>query len=514
MALSSDEFNAHFPTEVTEDIVRFADSLFPGYIFTERKGRRQLAHCTHCKHEWMTNGLRHGEDSACPTCGMACTVKASGRSRKWLVDEAYFVWYDKSLTDPGAVVARGIHAVRDYHGAYKGVQTGFMDCAMYLFMRQRGGCEHYNRYCYYSMNSTYHDNYHFYAGDYYKCATVYSLWSKKNIRVSYSRPSLAAAVQGTPFEPSGWEQYDYEDMVRFMAAAARYPCIEYLTKLGFKALVEGKISGGTTYGAVNWNGRTAASVLRLPQQDINDLRRNGIKPSFGLLCVLQASRKDGSNFSALEASELSTSHFQYYLKEIIEHREYGSLRKIAGYLKKQASRDQYRRDVSSQWSDWRDYIKDAKQLKYDLTDETVLWPRDLHQAHQNTISQIKAKKDELLAEQVKKRAAKLASYRFETDMFLIRPARDTTELINEGKALHHCVGNYAPSYASGHTAILFVRRAVDPDTPFVTVEVRGGMIMQTRGKNNCAPDEDVKAFLEAFKAEKLDKKSKRREKIA
>ncbi len=53
---------------------------------------------------------------------------------------------------------------------------------------------------------------------------------------------------------------------------------------------------------------------------------------------------------------------------------------------------------------------------------------------------------------------------------MIRPCADENELIAEGKALHHCVANYAQDHAEGKTAIFFIRKTSAPDEPFYTLE--------------------------------------------
>jgi hypothetical protein len=152
-------------------------------------------------------------------------------------------------------------------------------------------------------------------------------------------------------------------------------------------------------------------------------------------------------------------------------------------------------------------LNDCETLEMDMTKDQVLFPKNLYNAHQNTIAQVEIKANEHLNKAITKRARSLeAKYDFEFDNLLIRPARSADELIREGKELHHCVGTYADRHAKGECSIFFIRKKSDPNKPYYTLELRKDRIVQTRGKNNCAPGEDVKAFLEDWTEEKLTKK--------
>jgi hypothetical protein len=93
---------------------------------------------------------------------------------------------------------------------------------------------------------------------------------------------------------------------------------------------------------------------------------------------------------------------------------------------------------------------------------------------------------------------------------MIRPAADSKELIEEGKALHHCVGTYADRYAKGETNLFVIRRAADPNRPFFTMEIKNNKIVQTRGLKNCSPTKEVQAFIDEFTLVKLTKNQKQR----
>lgn len=65
--------------------------------------------------------------------------------------------------------------------------------------------------------------------------------------------------------------------------------------------------------------------------------------------------------------------------------------------------------------------------------------------------------------------------------YCIVTPEDSSELINEGISLHHCVGSYVDKVNTGKTSILFLRRADAPTESLVTIEYQDGAIKQVRG---------------------------------
>jgi tRNA/tmRNA/rRNA uracil-C5-methylase (TrmA/RlmC/RlmD family) len=94
-------------------------------------------------------------------------------------------------------------------------------------------------------------------------------------------------------------------------------------------------------------------------------------------------------------------------------------------------------------------------------------------------------------------------YLFETKSFAIVIPNTTGEIIYEGQQLHHCVGTYVDRVIKGETVILFIREKETLDSPFYTMEVKNGKVVQVRGKNNCDMTTQVKQFVESFKRNRL-----------
>ena len=497
------EYLNHFNEELSLDIKKYAtDNVFINsrYIFYNRQGREQFGYCTHCKTDFKaTSTLKHNTHSECPNCKSKCLSKSNGMGRYQLIDEAYFVYYEKSIIDSKILVARGLFAKRDYRGDYRKVETKYIAKALYIFEMGNSVMLVRN---WSSFN---------------KCKTVYSLYNqynsyRTNVIADCADESIVTAVKDTQFQYSTYENYYYEDMVRFFDLYAKYPCIEYLTKVNMMEIVKAKLVGRNTYGSINWRGKSLLKVVRLSKQDFKELNtsKKEVDPLF--LRILQIAKKDGSklNFEEITKFEKTYGSYYHYLQKCFK---YTSVRKIINYVGKHCTADLKTDNYYGKQNFitmWKDYICECEELMMDLSDGRILFPKNLLEAHQETSQRIKSDGNLLMDTKIKGRLPSLANYCFEYNGLMIRPAESTTELIIEGKELNICVGTYCNGYmtrySKGQTNILLIRKIEDANKPFYTMELNKNQIMQVQGVKHCSPDQAVKVFIEAFKAEKLSNK--------
>ncbi len=512
--------HVHFSKVLDPNILKFADEealKYSRYIFTESFKKQQYGYCTHCRRKFKAGGLKHNKEALCPYCKSSCTVKYAGpRYRNRMIDETYFVYYEKSIIDPRVITARGIYVVRDYVDKYKNVDTKYVEMARYVF--EIGNSKMIHRYAYYSMADTMEH------GRWDTGKSVFSLYGRyhmnsTNVTKSYNRNDLDNVVMNTPFQYSTWRSYSYEDMVRFFDLYSKYPCVEYLTKLGFDDIVNSKLVGGYTYRAINWRGKNLLQVLKLSKKDLNEIKAVKAEVDALFLKLYQISKKDGSNLSFPEIAEISDGDYFYHFKDLQYFLSLSSLRKVTQYIDKQLrSKEKHYYSRKQVLSDWKDYIADCVKLIMDLKDEHVLFPKNLHTAHQNTTKQITLKSNERLNSRIIERAKKLQKYCFEYEGMLIRPAGSYEELISEGQALNHCVASsYSERYANGEDIILFIRKISQPEKSYYTMQVRQGRIIQTRCKGNRDPksmeDFEVIDFISVFTEKVLNKLNKKQERV-
>ena len=89
--------------------------------------------------------------------------------------------------------------------------------------------------------------------------------------------------------------------------------------------------------------------------------------------------------------------------------------------------------------------------------------------HDQLVERQQLIKDKKREQDFIKRFERMSRYSWERDGILIRPAESAAELRKEGKALHHCVANYAERHARGDLTIFFIRWPVRDSmqrTPF------------------------------------------------
>ena len=136
------------------------------------------------------------------------------------------------------------------------------------------------------------------------------------------------------------------------------------------------------------------------------------------------------------------------------------------------------------------------ELDIPIDTDNLIMPKDLVKAHDNAVKLLIQHKSEIEQRKFEKRLKSLARYERIIGGFHFRAPTTSGELIQEGKALSHCVGSarYTKDHASGKTTIIFIRKRSEPEKSFYTMEYQSGRIIQIRGKHNqSAPEEVQKA---------------------
>lgn len=183
-------------------------------------------------------------------------------------------------------------------------------------------------------------------------------------------------------------------------------------------------------------------------------------------------------------------------------------RKVFKYLRNQENKAKSTTKKDEQYvgRDYVDYLSECEKLQYDLSDSRVLYPTDLKKAHINTSSLVKAKANEATAIGIKlayEKFHQLCSY--DNGKFCVIMPERCEEIIAEGEVQSHCVGNYIERVANGEDIILFVRRSLEKETPFYTMEIRPIMskldIVQCRGFENEDPSPEIREEVDRFLAE-------------
>lgn len=496
-----EEYLNHISEDVTEEIKEFVKNEVFGdseYLFVTRVNKKNQGYCSKCNNEFYIQYAHHNEKDICPKCGANLTIKLSGYGRKSCRNEACFYYFEKSIIDPDVIVCKGYYVTKDYTLDYKKTKEIYELCAIYIFgdkesimLKSNWGYSWEKRSSIFDFNQG---------------------WlAPKMCYCSYE--SIKKAIKGTRFEYIPYEIFQgHYSIVKLFKEYAKYPWIEQISKIGFEDIVKDKLEGHHMYNCLNYKGKDIYKILKLSRRDVKDIKESGeyISPLF--LSLYQLQIKDKSRLTPSEIKYMEHYYGYNYgkLKNILK---YTTMKKALRYMKKQ--HEKYKKNFYSRDSvvtTWSDYIDDCVNLGMDLGAENVLYPKDVHTAHQNTIKQIKIKENREHDLKIQNRLKTLQKYCFQYKNLIIRPAASTKELIDEGAALSHCVAtHYIKGYVEGSTDLLVIRKENEPNKPYYTVEVKNNIIRQIHGKNNCLPNEEIEEFIEAFKREKLNnKKSKKK----
>ena len=154
--------------------------------------------------------------------------------------------------------------------------------------------------------------------------------------------------------------------------------------------------------------------------------------------------------------------------------QYGFLR-----LRKTKYGAQRYKDMQELVTEYKDYLEMCRKLRYDLKNSFVKYPADLQKSHD--------------------KAAKFRKFDFEKSGMKILYPKNPDDLVNEGHALHHCIGGYVDQVTKNECVILFLRKCSDLQHSYYTIEIQGNKVVQVRGMKNCSATPEVKDFIDSWK---------------
>lgn len=301
----------------------------------------------------------------------------------------------------------------------------------------------------------------------------------------------------------GLDLLERNGVLRAGAALAKFPSLELVDKIGSSRWAREVIWRGCfAKQAVNLKGKTMREALGLDKGELEKAKIQ-CETCFDLF-VFQALRREGKWYTQAQKKTVQAISEP---KKLVKIAGLTGMAKALAYVEKQGRLAQ--RGANDIIGLWADYLEECRALKYDLSHQYYLFPPDLLKAHGRTMQLVGDMQNEALNQQIAKRLPELEKYCWEADGLFIRPAGSVGELKAEGSALCHCVATYAQRYANGETVILLVRRQGEPEAPFVTVEYRGGKVVQAKAKGNQPPPQEAGLFLEKWQ-EFLKKPAKSR----
>ena len=293
--------------------------------------------------------------------------------------------------------------------------------------------------------------------------------------------------------------------VGYLNCWVKKPAVENLLVQGagdlFAELLRRRKSGGSYSSPmrvdwkyiveIDWTQRRPAQMLRLTRDELRVALREKIDA--GTLIMWQALKAAGVRLRLPEDLRDCRKQGRFTVQNMIK--DGCPVLKTVRYLNRQRNRYPHDRR-RAEYSELKDYWGMKRALGEELTTEADRYPQHLTAAHDEVLARQKFKESEELKAKFVTVYDRLSPLAFDNGFLMIRPCKDESELIREGKALHHCVARYAKTHAEGKHCIFFIRRKNQPNSPYFTLEldVQKQTVLQNRGLQNCARTAAVKAF--------------------
>ena len=155
-----------------------------------------------------------------------------------------------------------------------------------------------------------------------------------------------------------------------------------------------------------------------------------------------------------------------------------------------------------------DYLDMARELNWDMRDKGIFFPQDINRAHDEAVRLVNEKKDQEEAAKRRETDKKMRKnakdirrvFGYADDDYEIIVPEKYMDFKTEGNTQHNCVSRYYERAVESKTIILFIRKKVEPDKSFCTVEIqnRDGAfaIIQNRIAYNKEAPQEAKDFME------------------
>lgn len=496
-------FMRYFPAGIGDKVKRYFNQVATGnenFFMVPDREDKQKAICSRCgKHIVLAKfKLSHKDRTTCPKCGADGEVVHAWRRARTQA-KYYFTYFERALYDKEAIIARSFAVYRCICADTGEIFDDYVPCEYYLM--RKGEAIHWTHECDFWGNEWWSKRRSLYSKDYVMELSGYQVWLGldrlkpllKDSWLKYSQLDAFIRLTGA------------EGAFRYIELYQKHPQLEYIMKMGLWNIIAEGLQCRSFRNIFNWKGKTPKDLFGVPigKGDMLALSALAVDmDTFHLALYLKKNSRFSLTDLAQKRKELERlSHFDTC--EMFDTlKGYGvcSEETLKYILRQQQKKKRYY-SIRGVLIDWIDYLQDCGKLGLNLEDTAVLKPHDLQRAHQNIIAQLKIKADEELDKQIAQLKEERKRYNFAASGFIAKVAENSSELIKEGKTLHHCVGGYADRHAKGKCTIILIRRLEEPEVPFYTMELVGPekRIIQVRGNHNCGMTQEVEAFVESYK---------------
>ena len=462
----AEQYNAELKP-LTEEQLEYHRKKSAKYIFITNKNGN--AHCQRCGAIYNLKGTKHKGKATCPICGEELEVQHTWRMSQYLETINWMV-VPKAVNNH-VLCLRYVLA------------NQFVDREMEVYEAARMFIDEYHAepefYCFYSNIWNKNKKPYFRADcimmpNRYWCGNAYEY--PKNFFKEIDKLDCFKYY-------SSEKEYDfgcYSTQLAYQVRSARLN--EKLSKLGMNEIVEYHRSYYRYHGdrcyPQNYKATDLIGMLKLDKPRFNVLRNN---PTAEILLFLQ----DNKDVNLNNFAEVKYSVSTYKTVNEFVVRTGVSFSKMNKYLKTVES------------GEYRHYLDNLNKLGYNVKDPYYAMPKDFREADDRITDEYmrkfekeklaKIKKQDKLIKKISDGLRKmngLQEFLNGSDGLLVYVPESSKDLVNEGKALHNCIGTYVERIAEKKTMVFFVRKLNNPTAPFVAFEYYNGRVIQCRYDHN------------------------------
>ncbi len=471
--------------ELPADLPRYCDrQVFDhGYLFVSkiRKDKNRDARCSECGGKFDVDGkITMGEVRPCPACG--ALVKNRGAWVKGgLLEKAQICVADKV---DNQILLRWVDVERDFTEEME-KRYSFEPFAYNLYLNTpKGQKAYYYKWHYgpYGSSWWWRDRI---GGFGYDSTFVYTENLDEVFGRKYYNVDLKAGLEG---------KRSCLQFCCLLNSLRDHPAAEYLFKLGCPTMAvhAESVAKGKKPGF--------ESMMGVSKQLLPLYRKFDVKPGEHRVIKAWGGWISEEDFEAFRRLKITDVH---YAEELVPKMTF---HRFVTYFTKQAAKHKNRK-IAYLLMKYRDYLVMAGKLGIDMSHKSVRYPADCVEAHDRVQKQIELCRAEIDDARFKKNSEAIyeaiGNADFQSAGFCIVLPQSRADFIAEGHALNHCVGSqsmYYENHMKGKRMIFFVRKVMEPDKPYFTMEadVQNRSILQLYGFGDSSAPKEVRRFAEAF----------------
>lgn len=289
----------------------------------------------------------------------------------------------------------------------------------------------------------------------------------------------------------------------YMYIYAQYPVVELLVKMGYITLIR-DILLSISYGCnkatiksqieklnklINPEAKRGSLALKIPKYISDSLNESDSSLD---LYTTWCDIYELSGGMSKENYEKTTNTIEYYacvrntwiIRSIPDMLKYGyTLEEVMKYMKKQCGENY------NEWTYAYNLLKDYNHMCDMMQITPDKFPKNIKTAHDNIMLAFNEKRNEIyndsianVAETFKKQVESI-NKSIPEEYVVVMP-KSSTDVVQEGQAMHNCVGSYVSKIATNASVIFFIRKKESPNESFITAEYARGALTQIFYKNN------------------------------